>query len=101
MTPTLLAASQPGADPDAAQATFTTYQMLYTLLNTTTEDIAVNILGGGWFVLVGWTIVSSRRLPAVLGWIGLGIGFLYLRARLRTRREALALQRANPASGNL
>ncbi|MDO9337876.1 MAG: MFS transporter [Caulobacter sp.] len=31
----------------------------------------------------------------------LWIGFLYLRARLRTRREALALQRANPASGNL
>lgn len=78
LTPTLLAASQPGADPDTTRATFTTYQMLYTLLNTTTEDIAVNILGGGWFVLVGWTIVSSRRLPAVLGWIGLGIGLLYL-----------------------
>ena len=52
--------------------------MLYTLLNTTTEDIAVNILGGGWFVLVGSTIVSSRRLPVLLGWIGVGIGFLYL-----------------------
>ncbi|MCA6333363.1 MAG: DUF4386 family protein [Phenylobacterium sp.] len=78
LTPTLLAASQPGADPDTTRATFTTYQMLYTLLNTTTEDIAVNILGGGWFVLVGSTIVSSRRLPAVLGWVGVGIGFLYL-----------------------
>ena len=52
--------------------------MLYTLLNTTTEDIAVNILGGGWFVLVGSTIVSSRRLPVLLGWIGVGIGLLYL-----------------------
>lgn len=31
----------------------------------------------------------------------LWIGFLYVRARLRTRREALALQRAHPGSGNL
>jgi hypothetical protein len=76
--PALLAASRPDADPDVAQTTFVTYQMLYTLLNTTTEDIAVNILGGGWFVLVGLTMATSRRLPALLGWIGAGIGFLYL-----------------------
>jgi len=78
LMPALLAASRPDADPDVAQTTFVTYQMLYTLLNTTTEDIAVNILGGGWFVLVGLTIASSRRLPALLGWIGAGIGLLYL-----------------------
>ena len=78
LMPALLAASRPDADPDVAQTTFVTYQMLYTLLNTTTEDIAVNILGGGWFVLVGLTMASSRRLPPLLGWIGAGIGLLYL-----------------------
>ena len=76
--PILLAASQPGADPETSRTTFTSYQMLYTVLNTTTEDIAVNILGGAWFVLVGLTIAASRNLPAVLGWIGVGIGVLYL-----------------------
>ena len=78
LTPALLAASQPSADPDIARATFVAYQMLYTLLNTTTEDIAVNILGGGWFVLVGLTIVASRSLPSILGWTSVGIGALYL-----------------------
>jgi len=78
LMPTLLAASQPGSDPDIAKVTFTTYQMLYTVLNTATEDIAVNIFGGGWFVMVGLRIVSSRSLPVFLGWIGGAIGFLYL-----------------------
>ena len=67
-----------GAEPEITKVTFTTYQMLYTVLNTATEDIAVNIFGGGWFVMVALRIVSSRSLPVSMGWIGGAIGFLYL-----------------------
>ena len=78
LMPTLLAASQLGAEPEITKVKFTTYQMLYTVLNTATEDIAVNIFGGGWFVMVALRIVSSRSLPVSMGWIGGAIGFLYL-----------------------
>ncbi|MCE2748247.1 MAG: hypothetical protein LW715_05560 [Rhodobacter sp.] len=78
LLPMLMAASGPEADPATAVATFTGYQMLYAFLNAATEDIAVNILGGGWFVIVGLTIVATRSMPALLGWIGCVIGAMYL-----------------------
>jgi hypothetical protein len=78
LMPSLLAASEQGTDQATATATFVGYQMLYTVLNTATEDIAINILGGSWFVLVGLTIASTRKLPAVLGWIGVVIGVFYI-----------------------
>ena len=78
LMPMLMAVSGPDADPTTAVATFTGYQMLYAFLNAATEDIAVNILGGGWFVIVGLTIVATRSMPALLGWIGCVIGAMYL-----------------------
>jgi len=78
LLPMLMAASGPEVDPATAVATFTGYQMLSAFLNAATEDIAVNILGGGWFVIVGLTIVATRTMPALLGWIGCVIGALYL-----------------------
>ncbi|MCE2738047.1 MAG: hypothetical protein LW703_06710 [Rhodobacter sp.] len=78
LLPMLMAASGPEVDPATAVATFTGYQMLSAFLNAATEDIAVNILGGGWFVIVGLAIVARRTMPALLGWIGCVIGALYL-----------------------
>ncbi|MFN7595747.1 MAG: hypothetical protein ACK5PT_03160 [Cereibacter sp.] len=78
LLPMLMAASGPEVDPATAAATFTGYQMLNAFLNAATEDIAVNILGGGWFVIVGLAIVATRTMPALLGWIGCVIGALYL-----------------------
>ena len=78
LMPSLLAVSAPGADPATAAATFVGYQMLGTVLNTATEDVAVNILGGGWFVLVGLSMATTRTLPPILGWIGVAIGVCYL-----------------------
>jgi hypothetical protein len=78
LLPMLMAVSGPEADPATAVATFTGYQMLNAFLNAATEDIAVNILGGGWFVIVGLTIVATRTMPALLGWIGCVIGAMYL-----------------------
>jgi hypothetical protein len=78
LLPMLMAVSGPEADPATAVATFTGYQMLNAFLNAVTEDIAVNILGGGWFVIVGLTIVATRTMPALLGWIGCVIGAMYL-----------------------
>ncbi|MCA3511049.1 MAG: DUF4386 family protein [Rhodobacter sp.] len=78
LLPTLMAVSGPEADPATAVATFTGYQMLTAFLNAVTEDIAVNILGGGWFVIVGLAIVARRSMPALLGWIGCVIGAFYL-----------------------
>ncbi len=78
LLPMLMAASGPETDPATAAATFTGYQLLNAFLNAATEDIAVNILGGGWFVIVGLAIVAKGNLPALLGWIGCVIGAMYL-----------------------
>jgi hypothetical protein len=78
MMPMLLAVSRPGTDPTIATATFVNYQTLGAVFNTITEDIAINIFGGTWFVLVGLTIVATRSLPRILGWLGILIGVFYL-----------------------
>jgi predicted secreted protein len=54
------------------------FTMLHTLLNTITEDIGVNILGGAWFVLVGammWRHATFHKGIAVSGIV---IGAVYL-----------------------
>jgi hypothetical protein len=78
LMPGLITVSGPGADPMTAVATFTGYQTTYAVLNAVTEDIAVNILGGGWMVIVGLAMVAWRNMPALLGWIGCVIGAMYL-----------------------
>ena len=78
LIPLLLAAHAPGADATMGTATFASYRMIGAVLNTATEDVAVNFLGGGWFVLVGLVISRTRNLPRPLGWIGVVIGILYL-----------------------
>jgi hypothetical protein len=78
LIPVLLAAHAPGADATMGTATFASYRMIGAVLNTATEDVAVNILGGTWFVLVGLVISRTRNLPRPLGWIGVVIGILYL-----------------------
>jgi hypothetical protein len=78
LMPTLMSISRPETDPMTAVATFTGYKMLSAVLNAVTEDVAVNILGGTWFVIVGLAIVATRSLPALLGWIGCAIGVIYV-----------------------
>jgi hypothetical protein len=78
LIPLLLAAHAPGADATMGTATFASYRMIGAVLNTATEDVAINVLGGAWFVLVGLVISRTRNLPRPLGWIGVVIGILYL-----------------------
>jgi hypothetical protein len=54
------------------------FRMLDTVLNTATEDIAVNVLGGAWFVLIGREILRKGGLMVALGAITMLIGVLYL-----------------------
>lgn len=78
LMPMLMSVSTPETDPMTAIATFTNYKMFFAVLNTITEDVAVNILGGTWFVIVGLIIVATRSLPALLGWIGCVVGIIYI-----------------------
>jgi hypothetical protein len=34
------------------------------------------ILGGLWVLLVSWTALRTRRLPTILGWLGVAIGVM-------------------------
>lgn len=78
LMPTMSAVSSSATEPATTAATIVGYQMLYTVLNTATEDIAVNILGGIWFGIVGYMMVKSAGASRILGVIGVIIGACYV-----------------------
>jgi hypothetical protein len=78
LMPRMSGLSITSTEPATLSATVVGYQMFYTVLNTATEDIAINILGGGWFVIVGYVMTTSSRESRVIGAIGIVIGTCYL-----------------------
>ncbi|MCZ8151665.1 MAG: hypothetical protein O9292_04635 [Rhodobacteraceae bacterium] len=78
LMPRMSALSITSTEPATLSATIVGYQMLYTVLNTATEDIAINLLGGSWFVIIGYVMTTSPGLSRILGTIGMVIGTCYL-----------------------
>lgn len=54
------------------------YQMFYTVLNTATEDIAINLPGGSWFVIIVYVRTMSPVSSRIIGIIGMVTGACYL-----------------------
>lgn len=78
LIPTMSAVSSSSTEPATTAATIVGYQMFYTVLNTATEDIAVNILGGIWFGIVGYMMAKSDGVSRILGITGVFIGACYV-----------------------
>lgn len=78
LMPNILALGARGTDPAEIASFMSAFRMLDTVLNTATEDIAVNVLGGAWFVLIGREILRKGGLMVALGAITMLIGVLYL-----------------------
>lgn len=78
LMPRVATVSDSATEPAVTSATIVGYQMLYTVLNTATEDIAVNILGGIWFGIVGYVMAKSVSASRILGVMGVIIGACYV-----------------------
>lgn len=78
MVPTMSALSIPSREPATLASTVVGYQMIHTVLNTATEDIAFNLLGGSWFVIIEYVMTMCPVSSRILGIIGMVIGACYL-----------------------
>ena len=78
LMPDIVALGAPGTNPAEIAAFMTAFRMLDTILNTVTEDIAVNVLGGAWFLLIGREILRKGGRMLAVGGITMLIGALYL-----------------------
>jgi len=78
LLPSVVALGAPGTDPAESAAFMSAFRMVDTVLNTATEDIGVNVLGGAWFVLIGREMLrQGGRMPA-LGAVTILLGALFL-----------------------
>lgn len=78
LLPSVVALGAPGTDPAEGAAFMSAFRVMDTVLNTATEDIGVNVLGGAWFVLIGREMLrQDGRMPA-LGAVTVLLGALFL-----------------------
>jgi hypothetical protein len=55
-----------------------TFRILDLVLNTVTEDIAVNVLGGAWFAMIGLEMLRRGGRMIVLGSVTMLIGVMFI-----------------------
>lgn len=68
------ATTAPDADPAATAATMTASGSL----DAVTEDVRVNLLGGGWFVVTGLLMRRGGGFPRVVAYAALVMGALFV-----------------------
>lgn len=61
---------QQATNPQQAAATWQVIETVADALGGTGGDV----LGGGWFLLVGWVSLRAGVFPRPLSWLGLGVG---------------------------
>jgi hypothetical protein len=78
LLPNVVALGTPGTDPAEIAAFMSTFRILDLVLNTVTEDIAVNVLGGAWFAMIGLEMLRRGGRMIVLGSVTMLIGVMFI-----------------------
>jgi len=78
LLPSIVALGAPGADPAEVSRFMSAFRIMDTVLNTATEDIGVNVLGGAWFVLIGREILQKGGRMVAPGIVTILLGALFL-----------------------
>lgn len=78
LLPNVVALGTPGTDPAEIAAFMSTFRILDLVLNTVTEDIAVNVLGGAWFAMIGLEMLRRGGRMILLGSVTMLIGVMFI-----------------------